>query len=735
MSLVTTDRIKETCNVVGLNDITLTGTLTGYKSFSSVMNVGDTCYYSIVDSFDGKWEIGIGTLSDSVTLQRTTVNTSSNNNNKVVFSSNVAKIVGLSFTAGQLDTSILKPTTATANQVLKYNGTTWLSANVPLTANEITTLVDANYIQVWRDTQTTAGTLSQFPKYGAITSSSGPIQGYSRGLLTSCTSGTITKTIFDGNLYASSVSTVLQYKSIGFNANDTGAANSVKSGRILLGQYGEVYLESSTKVNANTLTTATFDVLATQRPSGTTQTLDPHAINGGIHAQYAIGTTGAYNPQSNADKVSGGKIAQVDLYGVTRITKYSDAGGNAYIGRPAQIYLTATNGLTAADPDLAYDHAYDYKTTLSLGESAELVFQTSNQTFLRTPNMTEHSILTQGYADTRYAPVLANVTRANATVLGAGGAIRGDFHNFTSGAYTIEQYNGFLSDSNTTEPQTIRIGRTCITTSTGLPFLDNYYRASGPFSGIYSVKPQSNATAAFYMYNSGAVSALTEVVPGDSAPDARSKVFLGFGAIGENYPENVSGAFVSLEATDDNNGTIKSYVIANSTHAQSQLRLFAGGSGNLTMLYNANSILTRGYADTRYVQLDNNISQSVTGNGTFGIASSSGDEASIVWDHALGVDSSYSDDTYVSTFNLRSNQSSWTVQDLVTSQNINVVLTSTSADLFYNGNYTQTGNSLLTRSMMDTRYQQKPNTTFTGNFTSQDGRVVNVANGIITSVV
>ena len=75
MSLVTTDRIKETCNVVGLNDVTLTGTLTGYKSFSSVMNVGDTCYYSIVDSFDGKWEVGIGTLSNSVTLQRTTVNT------------------------------------------------------------------------------------------------------------------------------------------------------------------------------------------------------------------------------------------------------------------------------------------------------------------------------------------------------------------------------------------------------------------------------------------------------------------------------------------------------------------------------------------------------------------------------------------------------------------------------------------------------------------------------------
>lgn len=273
---------------------------------------------------------------------------------------------------------------------------------VSLTSSDITTLVNANYIQTWRDTQTTEGTLSQFPKYSSITSSSGPVQGYSRGLLTSNTSGTITKTIFDGNLYASSVSTVLQYKSIAFNANDTGSANTSKSGRLLVGQYGEVYLESSTKVNANTLTTATFDLNATARPSGITQAYDPHAIAAGIHARYAVGTTGSYNPSSNADRVAGGKISEFDLYPVVQITRFSNG---TYIGRPGQIYLTATNDWTYADSDLAFDHAYDYKTTLSLGESAELVFQNSNKTSLRTPNMTDYSILTRGYADTRYAAI------------------------------------------------------------------------------------------------------------------------------------------------------------------------------------------------------------------------------------------------------------------------------------------------------------------------------------------
>jgi uncharacterized protein YjbI with pentapeptide repeats len=286
------------------------------------------------------------------------------------------------------------------------------TGNVSLTANDVTTLVDANYIQVWKDTQTTAGTLSQFPKYSSITSASGPIQGYSRGLLTSNTSGTVTKTIFDGSLYSSSGSTILQYKSIGFNANDTGTANTSKTGRLLLGQYGEVYLESSTKVNANTLTTATFDLNATQRTSGLTQTYDPHAISAGIHARYAVGTTGSYNPSSSADRVSGGKVTEFDLYPVVQVTRFNNG---TYIGRPGQIYLTATNDWANADPDLAFDHAYDYKTTFSLGESAELVFQNANRTSFRTPNMTDYSILTRGYADTRYQAVGAYLTSANLT--------------------------------------------------------------------------------------------------------------------------------------------------------------------------------------------------------------------------------------------------------------------------------------------------------------------------------
>ena len=174
-------------------------------------------------------------------------------------------------------------------------------------------------------------------------------------------------------------------------------------------------------------------------------------------------------------------------------------------------------------------------------------------------------------------------------------------------------------------------------------------------------------------------------------------------------------------------------LVANSVSA------FNNRTGNVTLTVNDIATLV----DTRYmsstanvVLLDNNISQSITGNGTFGINSSSGDEAvSTTWDYSQGLQLTYSSALYVSTLSMYSNQTGIVVENANTGQNINVVLTSTSAELFCNGNYTQTGDSLLTRSMMDTRYQQTPNTTFTGNFTSQDGKVVSVVNGIITSVV
>jgi len=295
--------------------------------------------------------------------------------------------------------------------VASFNSRT---GNVTLTANDVTSLVDANYIQVWKDTQTTAAELLQFPKYSALTSSTGPIRGYSRGMLTSNTSGTITKTIFDGSLLASSsASAALQYKAIGFNSNDTGAANSSKTGRLMLGQYGEIFLDSVTKTNANTITSAALELTGGSRPQGTTQIYDPH-LPSGMRGKYTVGAAGSYNPSSFDEIAETGYFRSAEFtlnqLSATAVT-YSNS---TTIGRPSQFQLVARSSWDATDSNLAFSHAYDYRTTIALGESAELIFQNHNRTALRTPNMTDFSILTKGYADGQYVP--SNTADAGVTI-------------------------------------------------------------------------------------------------------------------------------------------------------------------------------------------------------------------------------------------------------------------------------------------------------------------------------
>jgi hypothetical protein len=82
MAQQTQDRVKETTTTTGTGALTLAGAMTGYRAFSSVCSVGDTCYYALqaVDSAGnptGVWEVGVGTYSAANTLTRTTILASS----------------------------------------------------------------------------------------------------------------------------------------------------------------------------------------------------------------------------------------------------------------------------------------------------------------------------------------------------------------------------------------------------------------------------------------------------------------------------------------------------------------------------------------------------------------------------------------------------------------------------------------------------------------------------------
>lgn len=89
MPYVVADRVKETTTSTGTGNITLAGAATGFKTFSSTIGVGNTTTYVIADATGSQWEVGLGTLSGSTTLVRTSV-----------FSNSAGTTTQINFSAG-----------------------------------------------------------------------------------------------------------------------------------------------------------------------------------------------------------------------------------------------------------------------------------------------------------------------------------------------------------------------------------------------------------------------------------------------------------------------------------------------------------------------------------------------------------------------------------------------------------------------------------------------------------
>lgn len=78
MALVVKDRVKSSTTTTGTGTITLGAAALGFQAFS-VIGDGNTTYYTITDTVNGTWEVGIGTYTASgTTLSRDTVLDSSN---------------------------------------------------------------------------------------------------------------------------------------------------------------------------------------------------------------------------------------------------------------------------------------------------------------------------------------------------------------------------------------------------------------------------------------------------------------------------------------------------------------------------------------------------------------------------------------------------------------------------------------------------------------------------------
>ena len=76
---MTADRCKETTTTTGTGDITLLGAVAQFQAFGTAFtSYPATVSYAIVGQSGTEWEVGVGTLTDATTLERTTVQASSN---------------------------------------------------------------------------------------------------------------------------------------------------------------------------------------------------------------------------------------------------------------------------------------------------------------------------------------------------------------------------------------------------------------------------------------------------------------------------------------------------------------------------------------------------------------------------------------------------------------------------------------------------------------------------------
>jgi hypothetical protein len=288
------------------------------------------------------------------------------------------------------------------------------SGNVTLTANDVTTLVNANYLQVYKDTQANESTLTQFGLSSFIQSGS-LVSGYSRGLLTSNVSGTTTRSIFDGNVYQSSATARYPaFKRIAFNSNNTSGATS--TGRIQLNDYGAVFIDSQTVTSGSNISR----VSAFSAGSATS------FQNSGDILLTSPGVN-FYAYKSNNDGTNVG--AEQGSFGVSEMQRGVSGPNGTYISRPYTVSFESRNTWPVADTTISYSYTPNYRTFMTIGDSAELFFQNYGNLTTRNPTWTSNSILTQGYADTRYQAVGTYLTSANLT-----------FANLTSTPTTLAGY-------------------------------------------------------------------------------------------------------------------------------------------------------------------------------------------------------------------------------------------------------------------------------------------------------
>ena len=118
MALQLADRVQQTGTANTTVSFSLTGAVVGFQSFSSAITTGNTTYYAASDGTN--WEVGVGTLTSSSLLTRTTIISSSNSGSAV---STFGSSINIFVTQPAENTVVSSNNPGTTGTVLTSNGT------------------------------------------------------------------------------------------------------------------------------------------------------------------------------------------------------------------------------------------------------------------------------------------------------------------------------------------------------------------------------------------------------------------------------------------------------------------------------------------------------------------------------------------------------------------------------------------------------------------------------------
>lgn len=134
MALQLADRVQQTGTANTTVSFSLTGAVIGFQAFSAAITTGNTTYYSSTDT-SGSWEVGIGTLTSTTLLTRTTILASSNSGSAVTFSGTVNVFITYpserSVNLDQSTSTAFAPQFAASNGIFVNNQTVATSYSIP----------------------------------------------------------------------------------------------------------------------------------------------------------------------------------------------------------------------------------------------------------------------------------------------------------------------------------------------------------------------------------------------------------------------------------------------------------------------------------------------------------------------------------------------------------------------------------------------------------------------------